>query len=299
MLALISAWFVCNQVVYPNIKDRMVFEQNILDGQMEPPYQYRVIEPIAGKFLENLLSHVTGDEGFQHRLAYTLTNVFTFVALFNLLYVYLSRLFSPRAALIGLLIFQVVIPLSVTGFYMEGDFITVVFYLIGLILIQSGHDNYLPLLVGVATFNREQVVFLPVLYALYLISQRKFWSRKLIVVGASLVAWGMVYLGMHLYFGFKPTQYTPALHIAHNTSAGNLIGSIVPLWVVQVVPMVYLASLSYRTSPHFYQLAFLSLGPYTTAFFFAGNMWELAKYLPAYLILLPMALQAITSEPIR
>jgi len=40
----------------------------------------------------------------------------------------------------------------------------------------------------------------------------------------------------------------------------------------------------------------MSLTVYGVLFFFNGNMWELAKFLPAYLILIPMSLQTLTGE---
>ncbi|GAB4456985.1 MAG: hypothetical protein OHK0041_21910 [Anaerolineales bacterium] len=38
---------------------------------------------------------------------------------------------------------------------------------------------------------------------------------------------------------------------------------------------------------------------YIAFFFINGNLWELAKFLPAYLILIPMSLQTLTGEIIH
>jgi len=209
----------------------------------------------------------------------------------------LRSFFTGKTTLIGILLLQVVLPLSVTGYFMEGDFITLLFYLLALNLMLRRRDVYLPLLVGVATLNREQIIFVLVFYVIYLISQgRVFRKRSMLIVAASIAAFLLGFFAVRCHFGFPTTQYTIASAIAHNTNPHRLLRSIAPLWVAEVAGFAILSALAFQASNMFFKLAFLSLGLYSLLFFISGNLWELAKFLPAFLIMIPMSLQILTGE---
>jgi hypothetical protein len=132
---------------------------------------------------------------------------------------------------------------------------------------------------------------------IYLISQQKIFDRKkILIVAVCFSVFLSVFFGTRLFYGFKPTQYTIGLHIAYNTDVGKLILSIIPLWFAEVVGLTILCTFAFRRSNLFFKLSFLSLGSYTALFFVKGNMWELAKFLPAFIILIPMSLQILCGE---
>lgn len=299
MLALISTWYVVKTVILPHIGARIDLADAVLAGQAEPPYQYRVLKPLAGRGLETLLAPLIGNGRLRHVVSYSLITLAAFASAFSAFYLYLRKFFSRNAALIGLLLLQVVVPLSVTGYYMEGDFIALALYALGLYLMVSDNDIYLPAVVGLAALNREQSVFLVLLYALYLVGRRQAQGKKLVILASCFAVWFAAVLGTRLYFGFRPTRYTVAVHIAHNTDLGTLARSIVPLWIAEVASSVALCVLAFPRSGLFFQLSFLSLIPYAALFFLNGNLWELAKFLPAFLVLIPMGLQVLAGEYIE
>lgn len=296
MLALISAWYVSRTVIIPQVDERIELTNKILAGEQSPPYQYRLFKPMLGRAFETAISPLIGDPRWQHIIAYGLLTFMTFLGIFAAFYSHLQRDFSGTTPLIGVLALQAVIPLSTTGYYMEGDFINLLFYVIGLSLIRQEKDGYLPVLVGLGTLNREQFVFILIWYIAYFIGQRKLTWRRVLLASASLLVWFAVYIGIRMYFGFKPSQYTIALHIASNTNMGILFTSILPLWISNVAGFVALSIFAFRKSNTFHRLSFLSLLVYVALFFVNGNMWELAKFLPAYLIMIPMSLQILTGD---
>lgn len=296
-LALISTWYVLNRVILPNVSVRIQFSDNILSGQMEPPYQYRVLLPYITNLLQILISPLIHSAGKQHVLAYSTILFLIFLGIYYLFYKFLRNFFTRKTAIIGILLLQAVIPLSVTGYFIEGDFIALFFYLLGFNIIIQRKDVLLPVVIGIATFNREQIVFLIVFYVIYLISQQKIFDRKkILIVAVCFSVFLSVFFGTRLFYGFKPTQYTIGLHIAYNTDVGKLILSIIPLWFAEVVGLTILCTFAFRRSNLFFKLSFLSLGSYTALFFVKGNMWELAKFLPAFIILIPMSLQILCGE---
>ena len=301
MLTLISTWYVFIQVISPpsNIPSRISISNVILDGQADPPYRYRILKPLTARILQKLMSPVMSDPWVQHVISYSLITLAAFAGVFSLLYLYLRKFFSQNASMIGLLFLQAVIPLSITfniGIYMEGDFIALAFYMLGLCLMVYGKDIYLPIVIGVATLNREQMVFLAFLYGIYLFSQPQVSGKKLAILTACFAAWFIVFMGVRMYFGFKPSNFTYALHISHNLDMGKLTRKIIPLWLAEVAPSIVLCVLAFSRSNRFFRLSFISLSLYAAMFFFTGNMWELAKFLPAFLVMIPMALQILTGE---
>ncbi|MCA2002041.1 MAG: hypothetical protein LDL51_09270 [Chloroflexi bacterium] len=292
-LALISSWFICLNVILPNVNSRIQRESEILSGQMEPPYQYRLLKPLLGAAVGAVVSVFTESAFAQHVVSYVLISFATFLGVFFSFYSYLRYNFSQGASLIGVLLLQAVIPLAVTGEYMEGDFINLFFYILGLIFIQREKYRWLPLLFVVGTLNREQFIFLAVWCAIYLFAKGRMTLSKALLVLACFLTWSVVFAVVRMYFGFKPSQYTFALHVARNTDALNLFGRILPLWAAEVGGFAVLSVLAFRKSDWFYRLSFLSLLPYGVLFFLNGNMWELAKFLPAFLAMIPMSLQGM------
>ena len=192
-----------------------------------------------------------------------------------------------------------VIPLSITGYDVNGDFITLLFYLLGLNLVFNGREDFLPLVVGIATFNREQIVFLIAFYLAYRLGHPKGIDRRALrVMILSVAAFVAAYLSVRYYYGFKVSPATTQLHIAHNTDPQQLL-YIVLLWSAQVAGFAALCVISFKRSIRYFKLAFLSLGIYLALFFVNGNLWEMAKFLPAFVIMIPMGLQAITGQYIE
>ncbi len=180
---------------------------------------------------------------------------------------------------------------------MIGDFIAVFFYLLFFDLMRDRKDIFLPLVVGIGALNREQMIFVVIFYLAYLISQRSILkNRSISIVAACIAAFLVVFFGIRFYFGFEPSQYTIGLHIARNTNLYNLFRAIIPLWLTEVAGLAALCTLAFKRSNTFFKLSFLGLGLYTLVFFLNGNLWELAKFLPAFLIMIPMSLQVLTGE---
>lgn len=298
ILTLISTLYMNVVVVRPNVDVRIQHEDKILAGQMDAPYQYRVLQPLLSKALQDILSFPS--RTLQHIIAYTLLDYVTFAGIFYAFLVLLRRsTLTDTSALLGLALLQIVIPLSITGYDVNGDFITLFFYLLGLNLVFTGREDYLPLVIGVATLNREQIIFLVVFYLAYRAGHPDGINRRTLrVTVLSLVVFISMYLAVRYYFGFKVSPATPQLHIANNTDPQRLL-YIVLLWSTQVAGFVALCALAFKRSIRYFKLAFPSLGVYVTLFFVNGNLWEMAKFLPAFIILIPMGLQALTGQYIE
>lgn len=297
LLTGISTWYLVSRVIRPFASGRAQFFDAIFAGTQEPPYQYRVLMHVLARGIAFVLAPFFDDHEALHVWAYGVLTFLVFAGIYALLFLLLRRWFSRATSIVGMMLFQAVVPLSVTGYVIEGDFFTVLAYLAGLHLMVRGRDAWLPLLAFVATFNREQMIWLAVFHGIFLYTHGLHRQRgKLLALGGIFAGWGAAMLATRLWFGFKESQYTWFVHLQANTDSALLERLTIPLWLAEVAVFLILAGLALRRSNDFFRLAFASLSVYTVLYFFHGHMWELAKWLPAYLVLIPMALQVVMGE---
>ncbi len=297
-MAAICAWFVTSQVVIPHRVVRLEHLAAVLGGEAEAPYRFRLLLPVVGDAIERVVGLLIESPGRRHIAAYALLHMTVFTGVFWAFRSLLARWFSPLAALTGCLMLALAVPLTVTPSYPDGDFITLLVYVVGLLLITSRRDAWLPLLVLVGTLNREQTAFLVVLHALHLFANDELRTRRaLLLLTASTAAWLAVYFGLRMGDD-SVSRFTPAYHLGRNTDVWRLQTTL-PLWGAEVLGFTIFAAMAYRRSSRFFRLALLSLIPYAGLFAAHGLLWELAKFLPAHVVLIPMGLQTLTGTTIE
>lgn len=295
LLSLISQRYIYNVVLYPGIEMRIISLHSALRGEMQPPYQYRILKPAVSVALDKVFSVFISNEMDRYKLIFKLLLFVGFFFLFLVYYKFLRNFYTDTTAIIGLLLLQTAIPLTVTdNCWEEGDFIALFFYLLAFYCMFKNKDYFIPLIVGIGTLNREQTVFLMVFYAIYLYEQKRLFTFKsLVIIASSGIIYVIVFLGLRLCFGFKPNPY-----IGAHVPMGNIEhwSSILRLWIEQIAIFVITSIMVYKRSRKFFQLSFLSLIPFTILFFFYGVMGELGKFLPALIILITMSLQLFNNE---
>lgn len=280
------------KILTPDILTRTEVQNNILTGQMDYPYQYRVLKPAVGFVLQKITGAFVSNRFKAHLYAYELITLIAFFLFYFGFYKFLKIFFSDTACMIGLTLLLAVIPLSVTSVWQEGDFYNFIFFTAGFLLMFRSKDYYLPVIFAIGFLNREQIVFLLVFYIAYLISQNKLNTKKsYFVITLSVLACSIVYFGLRWKYGFKYTEvnYNAARNIEN-------IWHIITLWTAEVLIFVLLSIKAFKSSDKFFKLGLIALGLYFILYFFYGYMGELAKFLPAYLILIPMSLKVLTGE---
>ncbi len=292
LTSLISFKIVDNRVIRADPVTRDQLQARILSGEAEFPHQYRILVPAMGYALQQLFHKLTKDPLKAHIYSYELIILIAFLLLYYCLFLFLNFFFTDISCMIGILLFQILIPLSITGVWQEGDFYNVLFFTIGLLLMFKSKDYYLPLVLGIGMINNEQILFLFIFYIAYLVSQNKLNTKKsYFIIALSAGVCIFVYILLKWKFGFRESE--TLYYALHNFES---IPSILSLWITQVVIFVWLSIKSFKYSDNFFKLGLMSVGLYFILFFIYGNIGELAKFLPAYLILIPMSLQVLTGE---
>jgi hypothetical protein len=257
-----------------------------MSNQHEPPYKYRPLVPAISRALDQVThSHLT-------------TQAILAVLVFGFMYYACYRWF--RSLLLvdykaSLLIIGALVHISITPYWVLDDFLTLGIYALAMILAANKKPVWIiAALLFVGMWNREQIIFLAFMlwYAMRwcmpnhanYISHKKVHFTGLFYVLVCIAG----YVLPRLIFGYEPSRFTPALHFDHNTT--NFFNVILPLWLAFLVPIWAFAIYGCRgKGVRRKQILFLMV-IYTGLFFFNGNMWELGKYLPALLWLLPLAL---------
>lgn len=294
LLTMISSQIISDRTIQVNVARRINIQDSILAGQYEAPYQYRIMKALFGKSTEFFVSKIVRDPIRSHIISYHIVIFIVFLGIFSLMYIYLKLFFSENACMIGLLLLQIVIPMGITSIWEEGDYITLLFFLIGFNLLFRSRENLLPLVILFGTLNRDQIIYILVFYVAFLIGEKRLFTRKgIIIIIMCLTAYFISYFSMRLYFGFKINHYVTEIQTSTNIDHWK---AILGLWIEQVAVFVILSLISYKKSPAFFRLSLLSLILYVVIFFFNSILSQVAKILPAYLILIPMSLQTLTGE---
>ncbi len=294
VLTIISYLNISERTILPDVPKRMEIQSSILNGTMEPPYQYRVMKPLLGKILQSVILPLSGDDEFTHALSYQILNFAVFLGIYVLLYRYLRNFFSVNVCILGMALFAALLPLCITSIWEEGDYITLLLYLAGLSLIFSGKEKFFPLIILAGVFNRDQIIFLLMFYAAFLYSEGRLNDRAARRTALlSVLLWTAGYLSLRLIFGFRESVYT----VQHNVSTNiNTWRSAAELWAAMILVFAVLSISAFRRSGRFFKFGLFMLIPYTAIYFCLAIVTQLAKFLPAYLILIPMSLQALSGE---
>jgi hypothetical protein len=294
LVTMIVFQIISDRSMFPNVPLRMQIQDSILSGQMEAPYQYRIMEPVLGYSVQQIVRHFISNPIKIHTLSYQIILFICLSGIFLQFYIFLKRFFTDQTCMLGVLLLGIVIPLGITSYWEDGDYYTLFFYVWGLNLIFDRKDYYLPLLILIATINRTQIVFLLTFYVIFLFVNKELFKKKsFLIIGLSMAAFIIAFYSLRFYFGFKISPY-PVMHeITSNFSSKYMI---LQLWTEEVFVFLFLSILAYKKSSRFFQLSLLSLILYVIFFFFNSIMSQLAKFLPAYLIMIPMSLQVLTGE---
>lgn len=218
-------------------------------------------------------------------IASNVVNFFIFLLIFYLFYLYLKMFFNEGNSIIGLLLLASVVPFSLNGIYPESDFLNLLLFILGMVMILKSKIIFVPIIILIGMFNEMQISFLIVFFICYLISSGKVFSPlNLIIVLISII------ISIAAYYIIDSRVGIFDLNISYNMSR-NLEnpGLILQLWSVTIA-FIVLNIISFRSSQKLFKTGLFAVGIFLILIFFLGNFYDTGKFLPAYLILIPLAL---------
>lgn len=288
LLTFSSAFTFFKIRVVPEHEVALLFWSAIIDHSAESPYAYRIIIPYIADFFGLL------DTKAHLYIFYS----FFLLIVFGGIYMYLYRLGmffldkDRKYSMFALFLFNSTI-VAFHASFTVGDYLELLIFL--MILHHTFSSNYkvvlFLLLVGV--FNRFQTFYFLFFILFYFVSLNspnrfslKLTKQQIIFLTISLISMiGAFILLRYFMVGSKENYYTFLHHVTNNTNIHNLLKYTLPLWGGFLVLFIIISVATFKKYNLLMKYYLLLLIPYTFAFFLKGNMWELAKYYPAYVIL--------------
>jgi hypothetical protein len=277
------------RVFSPNISAIFALHHDILSGNAQSPYRYRVLVPIITEGLSLILSIFTSPSNAL-KLAYHVyfyTSVFT---MFTLLFYYTKLFFPKLISLIGVLFVASTVGIALQDhYYQPWTFLEVIFLILGLILIYKKKYVALVFCILIATLNRETAILIPLLFFFTNCNFKNIFSQKkeIFITALFFMIWFLVYGGLRLYLGEDTRSITITEiwnvnmnHIEDAITNNLLFFGIFWIFMIKGIKHV----------DNFIKRSILVVPFYLVLILVYGIWFEVRLLIPLYPILLPLGL---------
>jgi len=294
--AAIVAHQYYRQVESINLKSRATMHNQILAGQAEAPYRYRVLLPLTAEALRLALKPAFGGDDAQAFLAsFVMLNFLIVFAGFWLLYLYCSLWFPEIYALCAVLFSALSMFVGFSyHYYQPWSLLEPALFTGGLLALYHRRWLALGLLIAVATLNRETSLVLALAYPavwLFLPADRREpappaaqrFLRSLLYI----MIWALVYSGLRLVYGNVPHMHSLSFIWGRNLEQWPL--SIVYLGLFFGLAWVY-AMFGLRRLPFFPRRTALLLLLYAALYVVFQHWYEVRMLMTIYPLILPALL---------
>lgn len=304
LVTIIFSYYFCelrfSLIFFQNHKYHAITLQLLLDNSASVPFQYRVLIPYLVRSISNF-----GFSPFQ------LFKVIEFISIFSLViafYHYILLFFKNKIlsaflslSLLYVLPFNFLLP-RILSFWYPWDMPSILFFVIGLILIyKKKWIFYYPVFI-VATFNRETTLFLVFIYFVV------FWGREKLKIIIS-----HCFAQLILWIGIKYILYNA---YSDNIGAGlfenHLLDNIRFLMNIKNYPLL-LSNMGFIWIPTifyfglikdiFVKRSLLVIFPFCACMIYVGNIGEMRIYgeiipvvLSAFLLILKEGIHQLDNK---
>lgn len=195
---------------------QMGYHQSVIFGTALSPSQYRVFSEWLIEGLAYFVSLFNSNQPYY--LVFTIVRLLQNVLIYSLSYLYYRKLgYSRNLTLVGIVF---VTGALLNSFYKSGfsinTYFDVIFYLIGSMLIMNYFYSWLPLLMLVASLNRETSGLIPFL-ALSIVPIVEERRPKIIFALFALFIWGVVFIILRFLYParelFIPYGHPPGISL--------------------------------------------------------------------------------------
>jgi len=233
-------------------------------------------------------------------LAYSIQNIIIYFFMFFMAANFFVLFLDEIGTAVGVLIFAVLVPISLTGYDTLGDMTTAGLMALGFFLINTGRILYLYPLVFIGTFNELQIIILIMFYFFGKknnIKSGNVWLHSIMLTVTFVLTYAIIYFirggeagsGDFVWFFTKDASF----NLAHP--------DFILLWAIMIIPLLLFAVKGLKSKPEFLKRNLLITLPafYIFAFFFIARMREIDKALTIFLVLIPLALLTLLPNHYR
>jgi hypothetical protein len=290
---LILAYFQTVRIDAPNYDLKLIRHTSIIENNIEYPYKYRLLNPFTANAWFTALKLVFPDKP-AFLAAYFIQNLIVYNFLLFSLFSFFKLWFSQTGALISLLVFIMLVPLSLTGYDTLGDMTTAGLMALGFYFLCTDKIKFIFPLIFIGSFNELQVILL---IAFYFFSVRgnynkpKIWLNSFAMLAVFLIGYIIIYLIRGGSAGSDDFLWYFTKDAAFNLANKDWI----PLWIIMIAPLLFFALKNLKSKPQFLVNGLIIVIPlfYFIAFFFIARMREIDKALTIFTILIPLAVYSL------
>jgi hypothetical protein len=297
--AIILAYFQTVRIDAPNYELKLARQDSIINNSISYPYKYRLLNPYITQVYFSVLKTFLSEKA-SFLLAYFIQNIivysFLIFAVFNLFSIW----FDDTGAIVGALLFALIVPLSLTGYDTLGDMTTACLMALGFCCINKGKFLMLYPIVFFGAFNESQIILLIMFYLIGRranLTDKKVWLNFLALIVTFAAAYAIIYLirggqaGKEDYIWYFTKD--ASFNIAHK--------DWIILWFLMIAPFLFFLFKDFSIKPEFLRRNLLFTLPvfYFGVFFFMARLREIDKALTIFLILIPLALYTLIPSHIK
>lgn len=297
--ALILAYYLTIRVDAPNYELKLVRHTTIINNTIEYPYKYRLLNPYITEVWRTILNTALPEKP-SFVFAYFFQSFLVFAFMLFVLFRFFSHWFDEIGAIISLLLFALLVPLSLTGYDVLGDMTTAGIMALGFLFILNDKIKFLFPLVFIAAFNELQAIILVAFYFLGRtgnFKDKRIWLNSILLVLIFLAAYAFIYLLRGGSAGSSEVEWYFTKDAAFNLAHKDWI----PLWIIMIAPLLVFVFKRFSSKPEFLKTSALIVLPlfYFGAFFFIARLREIDKALTIFTILIPLALFSIIPKHVK
>lgn len=286
-IGLLSAYYYFYSVPAVCLEHCGKLHRATVDHTAISPYRYRVLSAL-------LVEPFTGDHSDRAiGIAYSVAHVIALPVMLLALYGWLRCWLTELAALSGMLVVSVFLPMMLRAWGISlYSALEVIFLCAGLVLLwrqPRGWVAAFAVIVAVSTLNRETALLLPLAYMTTQWRGAHYGRRAVLFVAA----WGVVFVGLRLAFGSAPDEVTIAAAWANNTSGGWWTQEALMKYVF-FLPLAVFYACQFRRQPTFLRRLAPVAAVYLALYLAFGFWHEVRLLLPLLVIILPTAMTALS-----
>ncbi|GEM_PF-1493266 len=298
-ISVILGYYQTVRTDAPNYELKLTRHTTIINNTIEYPYKYRLLNPyITQVWYSSLGAALPQKPAFL--AAYTLQNIIVFAFMFFCLMKFFRLWFDDTGAVIGLLLFAALVPLSLTGYDILGDMTTAGIMALGFYFINTAKTKFLYPLLFIAAFNELQLILLIAFYFFAKLSNLKdktVWLNSILLTITFIAGYAAVYLIRGGSAGSGDVNWYFTKDAAFNIANKDWI----VLWFIMIAPLIYFVFKGFRAKPEFLRNSAVIVLPvfYFASFFFIARLREIDKALTIFTILIPLTLMTIFPNNIK
>jgi len=283
----------------PEYDKKLIRHTSIIDNSAEYPYKYRLLNPFITHVYYSAFKLFLSEKA-SLILSYFIQNLLVYGLLMLAVFKLFGIWFDETGSVVGMLMFAILIPLSLTGYDTLGDITTAALMAFGFWCINKGRIFMLFPIVFIGAFNEMQIILLILFYfagSKQNIADKKAWLNVIGLIAVFAIAYAVIYAIRGGQAGKDDFVWFFTKDASFNLTHKNWI----VLWFLMIAPFLYFVFKELKLKPEFLRRNLLFTLPvfYFGAFFFMGRLREIDKALTIFLILIPLSLFTLIPSHIK